>query len=77
MSVRDTSTLANNLTVVPFDCDPSLIPLSYEAVGGIELNRQVTGMGGGSMETTQLPNPSVLNLKSEDGKIYSEAYIYV
>lgn len=75
--------LADNTTVIPFDSGTTTIPLTKEPIKGIKLKRTITGHGSGSAngnsstEETPLPNPEIANIKTANGKIYSEVYIYV
>ncbi|TQV87439.1 hypothetical protein [Aliikangiella coralliicola] len=75
--------LADNTTVIPFDSGNTTIPLKKEPIKGIKLKRTIAGQGGGggggntSTEETSLPNPEITNIKTDNGKIYSEVYIYL
>jgi hypothetical protein len=73
--------LADNTIVIPFDSGTTTIPLTKEPIKGIKLKRTIAGHGSGSgnssTEETPLPNPEIANIKTANGKIYSEVYIYV
>ena len=80
---KDSFQLADNTTVIPFDSGDTTIPLKKEPIKGIKLQRTIAGQGGGggggnnSTEETALPNPEIANIKTDNGKIYSEVYIYL
>lgn len=69
-------TLADNTKAVPFESDPTLIPLLAQPLKGFSLKRKL-GPGPNNVEETPLATPSFTNMKMANGKIYSEVYVYI
>ena len=73
--------LADNTEVIPFDSGSTQIPLLKEPLKGFKLKKTISGSGPGpgssSTEETTLPNPEITHLKTDNGNIYSEVYIYL
>ena len=78
-SPQNSFELADNTTVFPFDSGNTTIPLTREPLKGFTLKRTISGTGSGSSSTEETPlsNPEIVNLKTDNGKIVSEVYVYV
>jgi hypothetical protein len=68
--------MADGTIMVPF-VSSRMLPLQHKAQTGITLSK--AGNGSGTLSVDNLPNPSFENVipNTEDGRVYSDVYVYI